>query len=311
LIKASLYSVLWLCWILLPLASSASDSRSSLRLHNVTANVYAIVGPLTNRTKENLGNNATFGFVVTDDGVVLIDSGGTYRGARAIHQVIQSVTDKPVRLVINTGGQDHRWLGNSYFKKQGARIIASAAAVADQKARVQDQLIMLGTLVGDEILEGTNDVYADELIQDQKTFSFGGTRFEVLRGHAHTPGDMLVWLPQSKVMFTGDMVYVERMLGVIDVSSSANWIHSFEIMAGYRPQHIVPGHGNPTTLERARKDTYDYLVFLRNTVRKYVELGGTEGGVGRLDQSRFSYLQNYALLKGRNIQRVFQELEWE
>jgi glyoxylase-like metal-dependent hydrolase (beta-lactamase superfamily II) len=305
------YCLLTLFWLLQPLASNASDTQSSLRLQKVATNVYAIVGPLTNRTKENLGNNATFGFVVTDDGVVLIDAGGTYRGAQAIHQTIQTVTDKPVRLVINTGGQDHRWLGNSYFKKQGARIMASAAAVADQRARVQDQFIMLGTLVGDEVLKGTNDVYADDLIQDQKTFSIGGTRFEVRRGHAHTPGDMLVWLPQSNVMFTGDLVYVERMLGVIEVSSSAKWIHSFETMASYKPRYIVPGHGSVTTIEQARKDTYDYLVFLRNTVRKYREAGGTEGGVGRLDQSQYSYLKNYELLKGRNIQRVFQELEWE
>lgn len=311
MIKPASYRLLSLICLLVPLLSNAGDARSPLRLHHVTANVYAIIGPLTNRTKENLGNNASFGFVVTDAGVVLIDSGGTYQGAQAIHQAIQSVTDKPIRLVINTGGQDHRWLGNSYFKKQGARIIASAEAVADQKARVQDQLIMLGVLVGDEVLKGTSDVYADELIQNQKAFSFGGTRFEVRRGHSHTPGEMLVWLPQSKVMFTGDTVYVERMLGVIDVSSSAKWIQSFETMAGYKPHYIVPGHGDVTTLERARKDTYDYLVFLRDTVRKYVELGGTEGGVGRLDQSQFGYLKNYELLKGRNAQRVFQELEWE
>ena len=290
----------------------ASSARSVLNLEKVTDNVYAIVGPLTNRAKENLGNNATFGFVVTSEGVVLIDSGGTYKGAREIHRLIKTVTNKPVRLVINTGGQDHRWLGNGYFKEQGARIVASEAAVKDQKARLQDQFIRLGSLVGDEVLMGTNEVYADELVQVTKTFQYGDTRFVFHHpGQAHTPGDSFVWLPELRVMFTGDIVYTERMLSISDVSHSANWIRAFETMAAYKPLHVVPGHGSATTLAKARKDTYEYLVFLRQLVQKYIKQGGTEGGVGRLDQSRFKYLQNYENLKGRNIQRVFQEMEWE
>ena len=88
----------------------------------MTENVYAIVGELSNRSPKNLGNNATFGVVITDKGVVLIDSGATFKGAERIHQVIKSITDKPITMVINSGGQDHRWLGNGYFKKLGAKI---------------------------------------------------------------------------------------------------------------------------------------------------------------------------------------------
>ena len=75
---------------------------------------------------------------------MLIDSGGTYKGAKEIHRLIKSITDKPISTVINTGWQDHRWLGNGYFKEHGARLIASKKAVEDQKARTQDQFIMLG-----------------------------------------------------------------------------------------------------------------------------------------------------------------------
>ena len=96
-------------------------ANENLDLYQVTENVYAIVGELGNRTPENLGDNATFGFVITAEGVVLIDPGGTYNGAKAIDAMIKSVTDKPVVTVINTGGQDHRWLGNGYFRQAGAR----------------------------------------------------------------------------------------------------------------------------------------------------------------------------------------------
>ena len=110
---------------------SAKDD-DDLALYLVTGNVYGIVGPLRDRTARNLGNNATFGFVVTTKGVVLVVPGGTGKGAKRIHEIIRSVAEKPVVFVINTGGQDHHWLGNDYFKKQGATVIASAEAVEDQ-----------------------------------------------------------------------------------------------------------------------------------------------------------------------------------
>ena len=140
--------------VMLFMLTSPSSAADDLALQKIADNVYAIVGELGNRTPENLGNNATFGFVVTAAGVVLIDSGGTFQGAQRLHRVIKSVTDKPVVTVINSGGQDHRWMGNGYFKQQGAQVLASADAVADQRARSRDQFILLGNLVGQEGLAG-------------------------------------------------------------------------------------------------------------------------------------------------------------
>lgn len=283
-----------------------------LQLQQVNDNVYAIVGPLTNRTPENLGNNATFGFVVTSEGVVLIDSGGTYKGAAEIHALIKQVTDKPVKVVINTGGQDHRWLGNDYFKKQGARLIASAKAVEDQKARTQDQFFMLGNLVGDAGLENTDAVYAEETFDDSLKFTLGNTQFELHHaGQAHTPGDSFVWLPQHGIVFSGDIVYVQRMLSISSASNSKSWVSAFEAMAALKPQVVIPGHGHVTTLQEARAHSYDYLVFLRQAVSSFMESGGGIEDIGKLDQSKFSFLFNYENLKGRNAQRVYEELEWE
>jgi glyoxylase-like metal-dependent hydrolase (beta-lactamase superfamily II) len=293
-------------------SASAEETAQSLRLQKVTDNIYAIVGPFGNRTPENLGNNATFGLVVTDEGVVLIDSGGSYLGAAEIDKVIKQVTDKPVKIVINSGGQDHRWLGNGYFKKQGARIIASKAAVEDQRARLQDQMFMLGNLIGEKGLEGTEAVQADETFDESKDFILGGINFELTKvGIAHTPGDVLVWLPGHKVMFSGDVVYIGRMLGVQSHSNARNWIEAFNTMASYGPKFIVPGHGPATDLATAKADTLDYLVFLRERVGSFMEEGGDITNIGKLDQSQFRRLQDYETLKGRNAQQVFQEMEWE
>ena len=303
-------SLLVLLVLALPFSQPWADGE--MKLQKVTEDVYAIVGDLGNRSADNLANNATFGFVVTSAGVVLIDPGGTYLGAQKIDLLIKQVTDKPVVTVINSGGQDHRWLGNGYFKNQGAQIIASEAAVNDQKARTQDQFIGLGNLVGDEGIKGTDAIYAEKTFEQQLDFKLGDTLFEIRHaGQAHTPGDSFVWLPQKKVMFTGDIVYVERMLGVGAQSNSKNWVSVYETMAAYQPRYLIPGHGQPTNLSRANKDTYNYLVFLRKSVSDFMENGGDMSDISSVDQSKFNYLLNYDLISGRNAQQAFTELEWE
>jgi glyoxylase-like metal-dependent hydrolase (beta-lactamase superfamily II) len=306
-----LQPVIALLGLLLAVAGAAQGDEQ-LRLQQVNDHIYAVVGPLGNRTPENLGNNSTSGFVVTDEGVVLVDPGGSYQGAQAIAALIKQVTDKPVRIVINSGGQDHRWLGNGYFKERGARIIASEAAVADQRKRLRDQLFMLDNLVGEKGMAGTQAVYADETFAERTRFKLGGITFELkLAGPAHTPGDSLVWLPRERIVFAGDLVFVERMLGVQDHSSSRGWIEAFDAMAALAPRVVIPGHGPATDLARAGRDTRDYLVFLRQAVGAFMEAGGGIADIGRLDQSAFAHLAGYELLKGRNAQQVFQEMEWE
>ncbi|VAW99077.1 MBL-fold metallo-hydrolase superfamily [hydrothermal vent metagenome] len=290
----------------------AKKTEPDLALVKVTKNIYAIVGSLGNRTKQNLGNNATFGVVVTKKGVVLIDSGATYEGAERIHQLIRSITKQPVKIVINSGGQDHRWLGNDYFKKQGAQIIANQRAVADQKQRKQNQLFRLGNLLGASGLQQTEARYADKTFDQAYGFDLGGTSFKlVYAGQAHTPGDSFVWLPSQKVVFTGDIVYTERMLSIHDSSKSKTWLSAFEAFAALKPEFVVPGHGRPTSLALAKKDTYDYLYFLRKSVAEFMQLGGGIEDIGNLDQSLFGYLKNFNALKGRNAQQVYQELEFE
>ena len=285
---------------------------STLKLETVTENVYAIIGELGNRTPDNLGNNSNFGFVVTNEGVVLIDSGATYGGAEEIESIVSSVTNQPIVKVINTGGQDHRWLGNNYFKNKGVEVIASSNAVTDQKARLNAQLSRLEALLGDKLLNQTIPDYADVVFDDSYVFELGGVNFEIYHaGQAHTPGDSFIWLPQQSVMFTGDIVYVDRMLGVMDHSNSKSWISVFESMMNFKPEYIVPGHGSVTNLEKAKKDTYEYLKQLRSKVSDFMDKGGDAADIKMVDMTDYQYLQNFETLSGRNAQRVFTELEWE
>lgn len=301
-----------LCFLGLILAIGSAIAEPVLKTEKLAENVYALIGPTTNRDAKNLGNNANFGVVVTKEGVVLIDSGATKQGAQMIHQAVKAITDQPIKVVINTGGQDHRWLGNAYFKSFGARVIANEQAVTDQKAREQDQFIGLDRLIGEAGVKGTEAAFADETFTDQKVMTLGGVKIEIVHaGHAHTPGDSFVWLPDSKVMFSGDIVYTDRMLGVGSQSAHKTWIAAFEAMAAKQPKVIVGGHGKPADLAKATADSYDYLIFLRQAVLDFIDEGYGMEEISKIDQSRFSYLENYDSLKGRNAQRVFEELEWE
>jgi len=292
--------------------SQQTLAKEYLEIQKVTKDIYAIVGELGQRSKDNLGNNATFGFVVTNEGVVLIDSGGCYEGAKAIDLIIKSTTDKPVVKVINTGGQDHRWLGNGYFSERGAEIIASNASVKDQKARLTDQMFILGNLVGEKAVKTTTPFFAKTTFDNKYEFKLGGVKFEVhYNSKAHSPGDSFVWLPQLGVVFAGDIVFTERMLGILEFSNSKSWVKAYESMAAFKPTHIIPGHGHATNLAKANKDTLDYLVDLRKGVADFMDAGKDISEIGKLDQSKYRYLLNSDILAGRNAQKVFTELEWE
>lgn len=283
----------------------------TLDIQPVTDGVWAIVGDKDQRSPENLGNNATFGLVVTDAGAVLIDPGGSWLGAEALHAAIRSVTDRPVTHVINTGGQDHRWLGNGYWHAQGATIIASEAAVQDQQARASMQMTALASLIGDA-LAGTEPRVADVTFSADYTLEIGGLRFEIAHpGPAHTPGDSFVWVAARDTVFTGDIVYVERILGVGDQSSITHWPAAYLAVEATGAGHVVPGHGAPTTMDRAHADTYDYLMSLRARIGALLDEGGDIMAAPQVDQSDFAYLEQFDSLAGRNAQTAFQQMEWE
>jgi glyoxylase-like metal-dependent hydrolase (beta-lactamase superfamily II) len=293
------------------IAALTLPARADLVASQVAPDTYAITGPLGQRDAQNLGNNATFGLVVTPAGAVLIDAGGSLKGAKALHAAVRALTDQPVVVVINTGGQDHRWLGNGYWHEQGARIIASQAAVADQRDRVSMQQTVLATLIGADGLAGTVPEHADTTFADSHDFSLGGVAFHLVHTPAHTPGDTIVWLADRSTVFTGDLVYTERMAGVMPFSNARDWVSSFETMAALAPAHVVPGHGAPTDLATATRDTYDYLVALRAAIGAHIEAGGDIIGAPSVDQQAFSYLQNFDTLAGRNAQEVFSQMDWE
>ncbi len=278
----------------------------------VAENVYAYIGDLEGRTYENEGLNANIGLVVTPAGAVLIDSGSTAQVAAKIEAAVKKVTPQPIKWVINTGGQDHRWLADGYFSAKGAETIAHASAQADMKARTGEHL--QGLKVLKERLDGTVPALPTRWVTGPDTrLELGGTVIELkYRGGGHTPGDMLVWLPQKNVLFTGDVVYVERTLGLLEPSNSKNWLASFAVIDELQPQILVPGHGKVTDLTTARAHTRDLLLALRAHMKKAVDDGvEISAAVKSFDAKPFAHLKHADVWVPQLANRTYLEMERE
>jgi len=281
------------------------------KAQKVSNNVYAIVGPLGQRSVENAGLNANYGFVVTDKGVILIDSGSSAYGASLLEQAVQSVTKLSIRWVLNTGSQDHRWLGNDYFMTRGAQVHALAATAKTQASAAQAQLTSLRRFVGDQ-LNGTRPRQATVLHDGSDlTVDLGGVHIRWIVTSAHYPGDTMIYLPDASVIFTGDLVYVDRLLGVLPQSSVRNAKLAFERLISLGPQHVVPGHGRVTDTQKAQHESGDYYQFLISNVgaaaRNMDSLTETLNKYANPDQ--FKHLQNFDELHRANMNRVFVDFE--
>jgi glyoxylase-like metal-dependent hydrolase (beta-lactamase superfamily II) len=300
-----LTAAMWL-WYATPAAAL------ELKFNPVAPGVYAFIGEIGSRTYANEGMNANTGFIVTDAGVVVVDSGSTYRVAKQIHNVIKKTTQQPVKYVINTGDQDHRWLGNGYFQQQGAQIIAARQALADMQERGDSLIESLATELKEKA-KGTKQVLPTRLFDSEEKLQLGNTAIRVLHfAGGHTPGDSVVWLPQQSIVFTGDLVYVDRLLGVLPFSNVKHWLASFDAMEKLQPKIIIPGHGKVCDLDKARQETRDYLRLLRSHMQTALQQGvDLQTAIDTLDQSRFKYLQNWAMLKGSNASRTYLEMEME
>lgn len=279
----------------------------------LTDRVYYFYGSIEARAPINLGMNNNTGFVVTDSGVVMIDSGPSYQVAARMAVAVASVTDQPITHVINLGSQDHRWLGNGWFLEHGAEIIA-LQRTAETQARYGSQHVnrSISTL-GAEVMAGTEPVTApDPINADHHRIEIGGVTFDLIYvADAHFPGDIMVHLPDEDVVFTGDFVYTERILGIQPESNPVGKLANFRRLEELNPTIVVPGHGAATDMATARRDSGDYLEVVVGEVRSGLENWETlDETVERLaDLPQFEHLLHYDAWHRANVNRTYLFLE--
>ncbi len=274
--------------------------------------VYSAIGATAPPTYENSGHNNNLSFIVTGEGVIVINGGAAYVLAEALHQEIQSITDQPVKLVFNENGQGHAMLGNAYWSELGVPIIAHSDAAAEFEE------------YGPQILEGMQRYNQDkaertflagptETFEDEYVVEMGDFRIEAkYLGPAHSPGDISIWLPNQNLVIAGDMAFHERMLPIFQETYTADWLETwdneFEALGA---TYVIPGHGHPTNMDQVRRYTRDYLIYLRGKIQEHMDAGGDLAEAYYVDQSPYAHLDTFEELATKNAGRVFEQMEFE
>jgi len=278
----------------------------------VIPHVFSAIGATAPPTYENAGHNNNLSFIVTGDGVIVVNAGASYLLSKALHDEIRAVTEQPVKLVINENGQGHAMLGNNYWVDQGVPVLAHVDA-AEEFERDGGQALTALQNYARENAEGTVPMGPTETFEDRRVIEMGDVTVEVLHlGPAHSPGDTQVWIPQWSMMIAGDIAFHERMPPIFEGTCTSCWIETWETaFAPLDPTYIIPGHGHPTNLAQVTRYTRDYVAYLREKIGAHIDEGGDLAGAYYVDQSPYAHLDTFEELATRNAGVVFAEMEWE
>jgi len=278
----------------------------------VIPGVWSAIGASAPPTYENSGHNNNLSFIVTGDGVVVINGGAAYGLAKALHDEIRRITDQPVTLVFNENGQGHAMLGNSYWAAQGVPIVAHEDAAQEIEEYGGTVLEGMKRYNRDKA-EGTVVQGPTETFSDAYIVEMGDFRIEArYLGPAHSPGDIVIWLPDQSLVISGDMAFHERLLPIFQHTYTADWLETWE--TEFEPlgaTYVIPGHGHPTNMAQVRRYTRDYLVYLRGKIREHIDTGGELADAYYVDQSPYAHLDTFEELATKNAGRVYEQMEWE
>ena len=157
----------FLAFVILPgCSSNPGETGPRLELSKVNETVYSAIGAADAPSYENAGHNNNLSFVITSDGVLVVNGGDNYLLAKALHNSIISVTDQPVRLVVNENGQGHAFLGNSYWSQLGIPVIAIVDTNCDPELinmpipgndDALKSIALITSKITDSIIDGRNE----------------------------------------------------------------------------------------------------------------------------------------------------------
>ena len=278
----------------------------------VIPGVFSAIGATAPPTYENSGHNNNLSFIVTGQGVVVVNAGAANLLAKALHDEIKAITDEPVILVINENGQGHAMLGNGYWAAQGVPILAHVDA-AHEFEEFSYQILERMQRYNRDKSEGSIAQGPTQTFEDRYDLELGAFKIEVLYlGPSHSPGDVVVWLPNQSLVIAGDMAFHERMLPIFEETIVYDWLETWDnAFEALGATYVIPGHGHPTNMAQVRRYTRDYLLHLRREVGALLEAGGDLKDAYYVDQSAYKGLDTYEQLATRNAGRVYEQMEFE
>ena len=285
-----------------------------MQARQVVPNIYYVQGlsEMGSSANQNFISNA--GFVVTPAGVVVVDALGSPELARRLMVQIRKVTTQPIHTVVVTHYHADHIYGLQVFKEAGARIVAHVAAreyLTSETAqlRLQSSRQELWPWVD----EKTRLVPADVWIAAPHRFNVGGTEFVVQPvGPSHTAEDVVVYLPQKKVLFAGDLVFRNR-IPFVGQADSKHWIVAMEDLLKFDATWVVPGHGPMSDDPQAdMRLTRDYLIYLRERMGQAArDMEPFEEAYKNTDWSRFEKMPLFKSANRMNAYNTYLLMEHE
>jgi glyoxylase-like metal-dependent hydrolase (beta-lactamase superfamily II) len=245
------------------------------KLTEIAADVYAYVDTKNMAAQNSFGANA--GIIVGRDGIVVVDTLVSSREAQRFLRDIRAVSDKPLRYVVNTHYHLDHAFGNADFAGQGALIIAQLNDAANLKMRGESVLGHAGEygLTGQD-MEGTRIALSALAFGDRLDIELGDRTVQLFHtGVSHTEGSLLVYLPESRILFAGDILFTgyHPFLGEGDIEG---WVKVLDRILAMDVDKIIPGHG-PVSGKKDVQDMKDYLLLFD---RKARELAATSQDAG-------------------------------
>ena len=277
----------------------------------VAPGVFVHQGAHEEPSRQNLGGYANIGFVVGEEAVAVIDSGGSAAQGELLRQAIRKVTDLPIAYVITTHGHPDHMLGLAAFDDDLRQHLGHAKLPAAMNARGPFYLDFLENILGDQFA-GTRIVAPDETVSESLTIDLGQRPLR-LQAHptAHTDNDLTVFDEATGTLWAGDLVFMER-LPIVD-GSLKGWLQVLQTLREIEAERVVPGHGPvsapwPQALDAQQR----YLEALLGETRAIIARNGRMEEaietVARDEKDKWLLFEDN---HPRNIVTVFTELEWE
>lgn len=236
------------------------------KLTEIAANVYAYVDTRNMTAQNSFGANA--GIIIGRDGILVVDTLVSSREAQRFIKDIRAISDKPIRYVVNTHHHLDHAFGNADFARQGAVIISQLKDAANLKMHGQ---AVLGNAaeygLTPQDMEGTEIVLPSLAFGDRLDIDLGDRTVQLLyAGVSHTEGSILVYLPESRVLFAGDILFTgyHPFLGEGDIQE---WVKVLDRIAAMDADKIIPGHG-PLSTKKDVRDMKEYLLVFDKKARE-------------------------------------------